>query len=69
MRFKIPFAGSNIDRLKKISKPYFRKVRHKPDSKMSMYLKNSGAPVSREQYIGISRIGHGGRYLGRLGSQ
>ena len=55
MRFKIPFAGSNIARLKKISKPYYKKVRHKPDSKLSMHLKNSGAPVRREEYIGIAR--------------
>jgi len=55
MKFKIPFAGSNIDRLKKISKPYYRKIRYKPDSKLSMYLKSSGAPVKREEYIGICR--------------
>jgi len=55
MRFKIPFAGSNIARLKKISKPYYKKVRNKPDSKLSMYLKSSGAPVRRDEYIGIAR--------------
>ena len=55
MKFKIPFAGSNIARLKKISKPYYKKVRNKPDSKLSMYLKSSGAPVRRDEYIGIAR--------------
>lgn len=57
MKFRIPFAGSNIDRLKKISKPYYRKIRYKPNSKLSMYLKNSGAPVGREEYLGICRRG------------
>ena len=55
MRFKIPFAGSNIARLKKISKPYYRKIRHKPDSKLAMHLKNSGAPIAREEYLGVCR--------------
>ena len=57
MKFRIPFAGSNIDRLKKISKPYYRKIRYKTNSKLSMYLKNSGAPVGREEYLGIYRRG------------
>ncbi|MFH0711694.1 MAG: type II secretion system F family protein [archaeon] len=55
MRFKIPFEGSNIDRLKKVSKPYCKKIRQKPNSKLSMYLKNSGAPIKREEYLGICR--------------
>jgi len=55
MKFKIPFVGSNIDRLKKISKPYCKKIRHRPDSKLSVYLKSSGAPVDRREYIGICR--------------
>ena len=55
MKFKIPFAGSNIDRLKKVSKPYYKRIRHKPDSKLSSYLENSGAPIKREEYLGICR--------------
>ena len=55
MKFKIPFAGSNIDRLKKISKPYYKKIRQRPDAKLSIYLKSSGAPVKREEYLGICR--------------
>ena len=55
MKFKIPFAGSNIARLKKVSEPYSKKVRYKKDSKTSKYLKDAGAPVSREEYIGICK--------------
>jgi len=55
MKFKIPFEGSNIDRLKKVSRPYYKKIRHRPDSKLSMYLRNSGASIGREEYLGICR--------------
>ncbi len=55
MKFKIPFEGPNIDRLKKISKPYSKKIRQRPNSKLSMYLKSSGAPINREEYIGVTR--------------
>ena len=55
MRFKIPFAGSNIERLKNVSKPYSKKIKHLKDAKMSMYLRSSGAPIGREEYLGICR--------------
>lgn len=55
MKFKIPFEGTNVDRLKKVSKPYYKKIRYKPDSKLSMYLKNSGAPLKSDEYLGICR--------------
>ena len=54
MKFKIPFAGSNISKLRKVSRPYSKRIKSKKDS-LDKYLKDSGAPISREEYIGIMR--------------
>ena len=54
MKFKIPFAGSNISRLRKVSRPYSKRIKSKKDS-LDKYLKDSGAPISREEYIGVMR--------------
>lgn len=55
MKFRIPFAGSNIERLKRVSKNSIKKVKYSKDSKIEHYLKTSGAPVTREEYIGICK--------------
>ena len=55
MKFKIPFAGSDIERLKKVSKPYSKRIKYDKDAKMSMYLESSGASIGRIEYLGICR--------------
>ena len=53
MKFKIPFALSNIEKLKKRSEFFTSKVRPRKKSKLNEYLKNSDIKVNREEYIGI----------------
>jgi len=53
MKFKIPFTTSSLDKLKKRSKFFISKIRHKKKSKLSDQLKNCDIPVKREEYMGI----------------
>jgi flagellar protein FlaJ len=55
MKFKIPFASLGTEVLKKKSKSFAEKVKHKKDSKLGEYLKNSGTGITREEYIGIMK--------------
>ena len=53
MKFKIPFAISDIDKLRKKSKFFSSKIRPKKNSKLTENLVNIGVNISREEYIGI----------------
>jgi flagellar protein FlaJ len=53
MKFKIPFASSNIEKLKSRSKLFSSKFQHKKDSSLEEYLKGIEANMTREQYLGI----------------
>jgi len=55
MKFRIPFSSSDILRLKKISEPYSKKMKYKPNSKLSLYLDSSETGLKRKEYIGICR--------------
>ncbi|MBM3234410.1 type II secretion system F family protein [Candidatus Pacearchaeota archaeon] len=54
MIFKIPFTFSNIEKLKKRSKFFAGRIGYKKNSGLADNLKNSGAELTREEYIGIS---------------
>jgi len=53
MAFKIPFAFSNIERLKKSTKFIAGKIRYKKDTKLEEQLKIIGVDATREQYLAI----------------
>lgn len=55
MDFKIPFTFSNIEKLKKNSRPFTRFFRKKDNtkSKLLTYLENSSIEISKEEYLGI----------------
>lgn len=53
MKFRIPFAFSDAEKLKKRSKFFISKIRHKKESKFVEYLKNCDAKISREEYLGV----------------
>lgn len=53
MKFKIPFTFSNIEKLKKKSRFFSSKIRHKKKSKLEEYLKSSDILITREEYLGI----------------
>lgn len=53
MSFKIPFTFSGIERLKKKSAFFIKKIKHKKFSKLTESLEEIDAGISREEYIGI----------------
>jgi len=53
MRFRIPFASSNIEKLKSRSKFFSSKFRHRKDSKLEEYLGGVDINLTREEYLGI----------------
>ena len=53
MKFKIPLTFSDIERLKKKSKFFSLKIRHKKNSKLDEYLKSCDISITREEYWGI----------------
>ena len=53
MAFRIPFADSNIEKLKSRSKFFASKFRHKRDSVLEGYLKGIDVNLTREEYLGI----------------
>lgn len=55
MRFKIPFTFSKTEVLKKKSKFFISKIKHKKNSNLTKTLKQCDINLSREQYLGIIR--------------
>ena len=55
MRFKIPFTFSSTEVLKKKSKYFISKIRHKKDSNLTKTLKQCDVNLTREEYLGIIR--------------
>jgi len=53
MKFKIPFTFSSLDKLKKRSRPFAKKLHHKKDSKLQKTLDNCNIRLTREEYLGI----------------
>ena len=53
MKFRIPFATQNIEKLKSRSKFFASKFRYKKDSKLTGYLKGVGVNLTRKEYLGI----------------
>ncbi len=53
MKFKIPFTISDIDTLKKKSKFFSLKIRHRKKIKLNEDLASIGINLTREEYIGI----------------
>ncbi|MFH1585153.1 MAG: type II secretion system F family protein [archaeon] len=52
MKFKVPFTISNIEVLKKRSKPFI-KFTGTRKNKLDIYLRDSGEDISRRQYLSI----------------
>lgn len=52
-KFKIPFTFSDLDRLRKKSKPFGKYFKYKPKSTLQVYLNSSDTGLSREEYLGI----------------
>ncbi len=53
MKFKIPFATPNINKLKTRSKFFSSRFRHEKDSSLERYLKGVDVNLTREEYLGI----------------
>jgi pilus assembly protein TadC len=53
IQFRVPFAFSSIDKLKKRSAVFKRFVGHKKDTPLSKNLKNAGVDLTREEYLAI----------------
>jgi len=53
MKFKIPFTFSELDRIKKRSKLFSSKIKHKRNSKLTEYLEGADINLTREEYLGI----------------
>lgn len=53
MSFRIPFAGSNIEKLKSRSKCFCSRFHHKKNSSLENYLDSVEIDLTREQYLGI----------------
>jgi len=53
MVFRIPFADSNIEKLKSRSKLFTSKFRHKRGSALEGYLKGIDINLTRQEYLGI----------------
>lgn len=53
MKFRIPFAISNLKKLKYRSKFFSSRFRHKKKSKLELYLKGHEINLTREEYLGI----------------
>jgi len=54
MKFKIPFTFSSIEGLKRRCRFFASKIKYKKHSKLGQYLKDAGANLTREEYIGIA---------------
>jgi pilus assembly protein TadC len=52
-KFKVPFALSDIDRLRKKSKFFAKYFKYRPKSKIQTYLNSSDTGIMREEYLGI----------------
>ncbi|MBU0907055.1 MAG: type II secretion system F family protein [Nanoarchaeota archaeon] len=53
VQFRVPFSFSPIDKLKKRSVIFRRFVRYRRDTALSSHLRNSGVPITREEYLSI----------------
>jgi|TARA_B100001971_G_C18166235_1_gene524361 flagellar protein FlaJ len=53
MKFRIPFAISNLEKLKFRSKFFSSRFRHVKKSKLELYLKGHEVKLTREEYLGI----------------
>ena len=53
MKFRIPFAASNIKKLKSRSKLFSSIFRHKKDSSLEEYLQGVDVDLTREEYLGV----------------
>lgn len=53
MKFRIPFTLSKIEKLKTRAKPFLSFIKHKKDSRLTEYLKNSSINLTREEYSAI----------------
>lgn len=53
MKFRIPFASRNIEKLKKRSEIFSKKIKYKRKSKLGDYLGVAEVGLSREEYLGI----------------
>lgn len=54
MRFKIPFTFSDLDKIKKRSKFFSKKIKPKRNSKLTEYLEGADINITREEYLGIA---------------
>ncbi len=53
IKFRIPFTNSNITKLKRRSKIFSSRFRHRKDSSLEGYLEGVDINLTREEYLGI----------------
>ena len=53
MKFHIPFAFAEIEKLKRRSKIFLSHIEYKEKSKLKGYLENSNIEIKREEYLAI----------------
>lgn len=53
MKFHIPFAFAEIEKLKRRSRGLLPHIKYKKKSKLRYYLENSNTEITREEYISI----------------
>jgi len=53
MKFHIPFAFSEVEKLKTRSKSFLPNIKYRKNSKLRYYLENSNLDITREEYITI----------------
>lgn len=53
MKFRIPFATQNVEKLKSRSKFFANKFQYKKKSKLNEYLKGIDINLTRKEYLGI----------------
>lgn len=63
VEFRVPFAFSSIDKIKKRSLAFKRFAGYKRDSEISKNLKNAGVNLTREEYLAICISGFVNSFL------